>query len=107
MFPTTAQLDDPELARRIIEFLNLRQLAPVAELDVRTTGGLAVVRGQVASERDRRLCIECCRHVAGVVRVVDELCVNDWPARTVRPGAVGQSPRRNIRAAKLMPSPCG
>jgi len=38
-------------------------------------GNTVAIRGPVASVQEKRLCIECCRHVPGVVRVVDELLV--------------------------------
>ncbi len=39
-------------------------------LDVRV--GAVVIRGPLSSSRAKWLCIECCRHVAGVINLVDE-----------------------------------
>jgi osmotically-inducible protein OsmY len=38
-------------------------------------GGTVALRGEVRSLRDKRLCLECCREVSGVIRVVDDLLV--------------------------------
>ena len=94
MYPTTVQHDDQDLARRIIGFLHIRQMPHVKQLEVNVTAGRLVIRGHVASEHDKRLCLELCQHVAGVVRVADELRVNDTP---LVPAAVGKD--RNHRSS--------
>jgi osmotically-inducible protein OsmY len=40
-------------------------------------GSTAVLRGTLSLAHDKRLCLECCRHVPGVIRVIDELVVID------------------------------
>jgi len=40
-------------------------------------GNTAALRGKVRSLKEKRVCVECCRHVPGVMRVVDELIVAD------------------------------
>lgn len=42
---------------------------------VTAIGSTAVLRGELPSSHDKWICLECCRHVPGVIRVVDELIV--------------------------------
>ncbi|MBI3866756.1 MAG: BON domain-containing protein [Planctomycetia bacterium] len=49
------------------------RIPEVQGIHVTVFGNTAVLRGKVRSLHDRRLCLECCRHVPGVMRVVDEL----------------------------------
>jgi osmotically-inducible protein OsmY len=55
----------------------LRERLPGLNGDVYITviGGTAAVRGTVRSLHDKSTCIECCRHVPGVLRVVDDLVI--------------------------------
>lgn len=56
----------------------LRQRIPDLQgIHVTVVGNTAVLRGQVRSQCDKRFCIECCRHVPGVMRVLDELLVDE------------------------------
>jgi len=75
MYPTMIQWNDQELARSITGFFQDRQLTDVTAIEIQAAGGVIVMRGRVGSERDRVLCLQCCRHVAGVVRVDDQLQV--------------------------------
>jgi osmotically-inducible protein OsmY len=43
---------------------------------VTAIGSTVAVRGTVNSPRDKRLCLDCCRHVPGVMRVVDDLVID-------------------------------
>jgi osmotically-inducible protein OsmY len=66
--------DTRELARRIVACL--RDRAPDVEgIDVTVTGNTAEVRGRLHSPHEKWLCLECCRHVPGVMHVVDELVI--------------------------------
>ena len=38
-------------------------------------GNTVALRGKVRSLHEKRLCLECCRHVPGVMRVVDDLAL--------------------------------
>lgn len=40
---------------------------------VTVAGSTAVLRGKVRTSQEKRLCVRCCRHVPGVMRVVDDL----------------------------------
>lgn len=75
MYPTTVQWDNRDLARKIVAFLAARRLLDEVAIHVKADRGAIAIRGQVRSERERSICIECCRHVAGVVRVEDQLQV--------------------------------
>ncbi len=46
-------------------------------IHVTVFGGTAALRGHVRSLEEKRLCVVCCRHVPGVMRVVDDLVVAD------------------------------
>lgn len=63
-----------DLQRRIMACLN-RRFPGLRDVHVTVIGHTAEVRGKVSSPSDRRLCLEYCRHVPGVIRIVDELTV--------------------------------
>jgi osmotically-inducible protein OsmY len=91
MYPTVEQVHDDELHRRIIGTLTGRGPWRLGPRQVTTTAGVATVRGRFASERDKLMCLEFCRHVAGVVRVVDNTHVgmsDDGVIRRSSSGAV-------------------
>ena len=70
----TSEADD--LRSRIVA--SLRDKFPNTQsIRVAVFGGTAVVRGTLPSAHDKRLCLELCRSVPGVVRVFDELIVSD------------------------------
>ena len=67
--------EDESLEHRISNFL-FGQHVPdqdCVELDVH--GGTVVLRGRLPSRSAKWLCIECCRRVAGVINIVDEIQV--------------------------------
>jgi osmotically-inducible protein OsmY len=66
-------MSDRQLERGIVEFLKTRRLDPVRPFHVEARDGVVTVRGAVATGFAKRACYECCRHVAGVRRVVDEV----------------------------------
>jgi osmotically-inducible protein OsmY len=56
----------------------LRDRIPNSQrVHVTAFGGTCVLRGTLSSAHEKRLCLECCRHVPGVIRVIDELVVTD------------------------------
>jgi hypothetical protein len=73
MYPTPIQTDDVELAKRIVSFLFERHVAGLDQININVTGGVVTLFGHVPSAYDKFLCVECCRHVAGVVRIYDAL----------------------------------
>lgn len=70
---TFPESEDQRLQRKIRIFLSQFQVAPSAQLEVHVSQGTVVLKGIARSRRDKLRLFECCRHVAGVVRVVDHL----------------------------------
>lgn len=81
MYPVTEQLDNTGLQQRVVGFLNNRGLPGADCLRVTVADGMVVIKGRLPSSQVRRLCLDCCRHVAGVVGVVDQ-------TRIAQPAAV-------------------
>ncbi|MBC8873609.1 MAG: BON domain-containing protein [Planctomycetes bacterium] len=75
MYPTLTQFDNEELTQRAIYSLHSRGVRGVERIAVKVTGGVVIVSGQLPSPDAKRLCLECCRRVAGVIRIVDQLHV--------------------------------
>jgi osmotically-inducible protein OsmY len=68
------QGEDTELERRIVNFLHLR-LPDVSTIKVEAHHGTAILHGTVPSSSVQCRCLDCCRHVAGVLNVIDRLSV--------------------------------
>lgn len=80
LVPTASSVADTEtdkcseeLRRRVQRFLGTRGIRGLEGVHVDVDGGVIVLRGRVASARDRWLCVSCSSRVAGVLRVIDEL----------------------------------
>lgn len=67
-------MSDSQVGHGIVEYLKYRSL-PVNSVQVEVVNGVAVVRGVASSDFVKQVCVACCRRVAGVVRVVDEVRV--------------------------------
>jgi osmotically-inducible protein OsmY len=65
---------DNELKRRIELFLQQKGVSSLPRLSISVEGGHVLLQGTVRSFYERQLCL-CCQHVAGVLRVVDDLKV--------------------------------
>lgn len=65
-----------ELKGRILACLRDR-LPDLPGIHITVFGNTAVLRGEVRSLPEKRLCVECCRHVPGVVRVMDDMTIAD------------------------------
>jgi osmotically-inducible protein OsmY len=74
-FATGDATEDHELKWRIMACFQCR-IPEVTGIRVTVFGNTAVLRGNVRSSHDKRICLECCRHVPGVMRVVDDLTTN-------------------------------
>lgn len=72
----TAQgtMDDRELARRVAALLHER-CHPLRTVTATSNDGTVTLQGTVGSFYERQLCIEFCRKVDGVVRLVDKIRV--------------------------------
>ncbi len=75
--PTDATSCD--LKRRIMIFLTQRGVSSLQRLNIEVSGGTVTLQGTVRSFYERQLC-HCCKHVAGVLKLVDELKV-ELPSR--------------------------
>ena len=73
MYPTPTIGSDQELRRRLVNALHSRGPHDELELQIEATGGVVVLRGRYSTDSSKRLCLECCRHVPGVLRLVDQL----------------------------------
>lgn len=82
LVPTPAQFAEGDttsgrdLEWRIMACLRSR-IPDLKGIRVTVFGNSAVLRGEVRSMHEKRLCVKCCRHVPGVMRVVDDLTVAD------------------------------
>jgi osmotically-inducible protein OsmY len=65
--------DDVELEHRLVNFLNERHVPDSSSLRIESHGGTVVVHGRLHSKHDKWLCMECCRHVAGVIKLIDDV----------------------------------
>ncbi len=65
---------DRNLKHRIELFLQQKGVSSLPRLSIEVEGGQVMLRGTVRSFHERQLCL-CCRHVAGVLQVIDELKV--------------------------------
>ena len=66
---------DSDLKRRVELFLQLKGVSSLPRLSIEVEGGQVMLQGTVRSFYERQLCL-CCQHVAGVLKVVDELKVD-------------------------------
>jgi osmotically-inducible protein OsmY len=71
-----------ELAERVRRFLRDR-VPECVDVAVEASGCTVILHGHAPSSHAKRLCVECCRHIAGVVHVVDELEIDEqkWRKR--------------------------
>lgn len=69
-------VEDDDLGHRLVNFLHGRHVPEQESVHLDVHGGTVVVSGRLRSRHSKWLCIECCRHVAGVIKLVDELEVN-------------------------------
>jgi osmotically-inducible protein OsmY len=47
----------------------------VGTIQVEIHNGTAILRGTVPSQSAKWRCVDCCRHVAGILNVIDHLVV--------------------------------
>jgi osmotically-inducible protein OsmY len=77
-------LNGDDLKRRIMAYLKDR-LPDLYGAHVTVIGNTAALRGAVRSPQEKRLCVEYCRHVPGVTKIVDNLSVADETAVRLDP----------------------
>jgi osmotically-inducible protein OsmY len=70
---TAVESVDADLERRIRIFLAQKNVSALQRIAVSASKGTVRVRGRVHSFYEKQLCLNCCQHVAGVIRVIDEI----------------------------------
>lgn len=76
-FAITAAPDaDHELARRVASSLTHHHVPSLRRLEVSAAGGVVTLRGRVHSFYEKQLSQHCCRHVPGVLRLIDAVEVS-------------------------------
>jgi osmotically-inducible protein OsmY len=66
---------DRDLERRVLNYLIGRQMPALRTIEVAAQGGTVVLRGKVPTFYQKQLCLNCCRRVAGVLEVIDQVDV--------------------------------
>jgi osmotically-inducible protein OsmY len=66
---------DRDLERRVTNYLWGRHVPALRNVLVEATDGVVTLRGQVRSFYEKQLCHNCCRRVAGVRQLVDDVDV--------------------------------
>ena len=66
---------DADLQRRVRSFLATRSEPALRRIDIDADCGRVTLRGLVRSFYERQLAVHCCRRVAGVTEVIDQINV--------------------------------
>jgi osmotically-inducible protein OsmY len=67
---------DRDLRTRVVNFLSRQHFPRLRSLRVDAQLGVVTISGQVKTFHERQLCINCCRRVAGVLRLDDRVEVS-------------------------------
>ena len=78
---THRRQSDMDLERRVLNFLNTRQVPALRQVGVEADQGTIVLTGRVSSFYEKQLALSCCSRVAGVIQLVDELAVAPLAAK--------------------------
>lgn len=70
---------DRDLEQRVVGYLARRHVPSLRQLAIEARNGIVTVRGQVRSFYEKQLSSHCCRRVAGVLQLVDEIDVVNAP----------------------------
>jgi len=70
---------DRDLQCRVRAFLAGRHYQALRRLRIEVKDGTVVLSGALPTFHQRQIALECARHVAGVLRVIDRLDVSDPP----------------------------
>jgi osmotically-inducible protein OsmY len=73
---TPRTVEDVDLENRIANFLFQQHVPSSERIHTDAQVGTVVVSGKLPSRHAKWLCVECCRRVAGVVKLVDHVAVN-------------------------------
>jgi len=66
---------DAELSRRVQNHLLSHLISSIHDLSIEAVNGVVTLSGNVRSFYHKQLCIHCCKRVAGVVQLVDNIQV--------------------------------
>ena len=66
---------DRDLERRVVSYLSGRHVPGLRHLEVEACSGTVTLRGTVNSFYEKQLGQQCCRRVAGVVKLIDAVDV--------------------------------
>lgn len=69
--------EESDLQRRVVGYLATKHLASLRRLEVVTQGATVTLRGCVDSFYEKQVALHCCRRVAGVRGLVDDLVVRN------------------------------
>jgi len=61
------------LESRVVRSLYAHGVSMAESLEVKVSGGRVRVRGHLPDQHAKWLCLECCRHVAGVIKLIDQV----------------------------------
>lgn len=75
------------LQRRVKSFLECRHVPGIEHIEVEVGGNTVTVHGVLPSSDAKRICLECCRHVAGVIRLIDDVEVESSPQKSASQGS--------------------
>jgi osmotically-inducible protein OsmY len=75
MNAVTERVADRELERRVLNFLQGWQRPGLRNVEVEAAGGTVTLRGTVNSFYEKQLSQQCCRRVAGVLKLIDAVSV--------------------------------
>ena len=70
-----AENADRDLERRVVNFLQGWQRPGLRNVEVKATAGTVTLRGTVNSFYEKQLSQQCCRRVAGVLKLIDAISV--------------------------------
>jgi osmotically-inducible protein OsmY len=62
-----------DLRSRVLNYLVGYKLPTLNRISVEADRGTVILRGQVQSYHQKQLCLNCCRRVAGVRELIDEI----------------------------------
>jgi len=74
---TAVETRDGNLESRVRVFLEQRNFLTLRRIAVSANNGTVKLHGRVRSFYEKQLCLNCCRHVAGVVQIIDEIDVEN------------------------------
>jgi osmotically-inducible protein OsmY len=66
---------DRDLERRVMSFLEAKHVPGLRYLEVKADQGVVTVSGRVYTFYEKQLCNQCCRRVAGVRQLINDVDV--------------------------------